>query len=206
MAMPALGLALSAVYVMLAFGLRMFVQLRRTGSTGLTSPRAIKGTAERVSGSLLVVAVLMCLAGQALQLTGAIAPPEALLGWVADVIGSGLVCAGIAITLIAQFAMGDAWRIGVDPGERTELVVDGLFARVRNPIYAAMIPAFIGIALLSANAVTIAGAVLVIVALELQTRLVEEPYLAVVHGESYSAYAAQVGRFLPGIGRLRSNL
>ncbi len=204
--MPTLGLVLSTIYVMLAFGLRMFVQLSRTGSTGLTSPRAIKGTAERVSGLLLVTAVLLCLAGQALQLAGAIAPAQALVGWVADVVGVGLVCAGIAITLVAQFGMGDAWRIGVDPSERTELVVDGLFAMVRNPIYAAMIPAFVGIALLCANAVTIAGAVLVIVALELQTRLVEEPYLAAVHGMPYSTYASRVGRFLPGIGRLRSNL
>jgi hypothetical protein len=36
------------------------------------------------------------------------------------------------------------------------------------------------------------------VALELQTRLVEEPYLSAVHGEEYAVYATQVGRFLPG--------
>jgi protein-S-isoprenylcysteine O-methyltransferase Ste14 len=39
--------------------------------------------------------------------------------------------------------------------------------------------------------------------LELQTRLIEEPYLGAIHGERYAAYAARVGRFLPGIGRLR---
>jgi protein-S-isoprenylcysteine O-methyltransferase Ste14 len=99
--------------------------------------------------------------------------------------------------------MGEAWRIGVDPGERTRLVTGGPFALVRNPIYAAMIPFFAGVALLVPNALTIAGAVLLVVALELQTRLVEEPYLRGVHGSEYGDYAARVGRFLPGLGRLR---
>ena len=88
------------------------------------------------------------------------------------------------------------------PPSGTELVTDGPFSLVRNPIFAAMIPSFLGIALLAPNAVTIAGAILLMVALELQARLVEEPYLSAVHGEQYAAYATQVGRFLPGIGRL----
>ena len=69
--------------------------------------------------------------------------------------------------------------------------------------FAAMIPAFAGIALLAPNIVTLAGAVLLLVALELHTRLIEEPHLLRVHGEQYTSYAARVGRFLPGIGRLR---
>lgn len=116
-----------------------------------------------------------------------------------------LASLGIATTSVAQFAMGDAWRIGVDPAERTELVTDGPFSLVRNPIFAAMIPSFTGIALLVSNAATIAGAALLMVAVELQTRLIEEPYLSRVHGEQYTIYAARVGRFLPGIGRLRLN-
>ena len=59
-----------------------------------------------------------------------------------------------------------------------------------------------GVALLAANVVTLAGALLLVAALELQTRLVEEPYLAAVHGELYVAYAARVGRFAPSVGRL----
>jgi protein-S-isoprenylcysteine O-methyltransferase Ste14 len=121
----------------------------------------------------------------------------------ADELGAALAILGIAVTVLAQFAMGDSWRIGVDSAERTALVTDGPFALVRNPIYAGMIPAFAGVALLAPNVVTIAGAILLVVALELQTRLVEEPYLARIHGERYVAYAARAGRFLPGIGRLR---
>jgi protein-S-isoprenylcysteine O-methyltransferase Ste14 len=117
--------------------------------------------------------------------------------------GATLTSLGISLTVLAQFAMGDAWRIGVDPLECTELVADGPFSLVRNPIYAAMMPVFAGIMLLAANVVTLAGAVLLAVALDLHTRLIEEPYLLSVHGERYASYGARVGRFLPGIGRLR---
>ena len=99
--------------------------------------------------------------------------------------------------------MGPSWRIGVDEAERTELVTMGPFAVVRNPIFAAMLPAVLGVALLVPNAVALAGFVALFVALELQVRLVEEPYLLRAHGDRYAEYAARTGRFVPGVGRLR---
>ncbi len=201
-AMPTLGLALLALYGLLAFGVRMAVQMRRTGSTGFNGLRGASGL-ERVGGMLFAFAVVLCVAGPVLELAHAVSPVEALAGDGADTLGVALACSGIAITSVAQFAMGDAWRVGVDPSERTELVTNGPFSLVRNPIYASMIPSFAGIALLAPNAVTIAGAIGLMVALELQTRLTEEPYLARIHGEPYAAYASQVGRFLPGVGRLQ---
>jgi protein-S-isoprenylcysteine O-methyltransferase Ste14 len=199
--MPALALALFLLYGLLAFGVRMAVQFRRTGSTGFAGLHGATRM-EWVCGSLLVLAIVLCTAGPALELANVLRPIEALTGRLADTLGIALASLGILSTVVAQFAMGDAWRIGVDPTERTTLVTDGPFAVVRNPIFAAMIPSFVGVALLAPNPVTLAGAILLIVALELQTRLVEEPYLAAVHGEQYAVYAARAGRFLPGIGRL----
>jgi protein-S-isoprenylcysteine O-methyltransferase Ste14 len=49
--------------------------------------------------------------------------------------------------------------------------------------------------------VTAAVAVL-LVSIQVQVRAVEEPYLLRVHGPAYADYAARVGRFLPGVGRL----
>jgi protein-S-isoprenylcysteine O-methyltransferase Ste14 len=203
MRMPALGLALFALYGLLACGLRMAVQLRRTGASGFTGLPGVAVSAEWISGLLLALAVVFCVLGPALQLAGALNSLTVPDGAVAELLGVALAVLGIAITVVAQFAMGDAWRIGVDPAERTELVTGGPFALVRNPIYAGMIPAFAGVALLAPNVVTIAGAILLPAALELQTRLVEEPYLARVHGTGYAAYAARAGRFLPRVGRLR---
>lgn len=200
--MPALALAFLVVYGLLAFGVRMIVHVRRTGSTGFKGLRGASASM-RAGGLLLVSTIALCVAGPVLQLADVLEPLGALRGAVAGIVGIALAATGIAMTVLAQFAMGDTWRVGVDPSERTELVTDGPFSLARNPIFAAMIPAFVGILLLAPNLLTIAGAALVMVGLELHVRLIEEPYLQRVHGEQYAAYAARVGRFIPGIGRLR---
>jgi protein-S-isoprenylcysteine O-methyltransferase Ste14 len=117
-------------------------------------------------------------------------------------IGFALCGAGIAGTFLAQMEMGASWRIGVNQSERTELVTGGVFSLCRNPIYTFMIVAWIGFALLVPTWLSAASVPAVIVAFEVQVRLVEEPYLLRTHGERYRAWAARVGRFVPGIGRL----
>ena len=201
--MPALGLVLFAIYGLLAFGLRMVVQRRRTGSAGFAGLRGNSGSLEWLSGLLVATAFVLSVLGALLQLAGALSPIDWLAGTLSTVLGIVLATLGIAVTVIAQFAMGASWRIGVDPSESTELVTGGLFSVVRNPIFAAMVPSFAGIALLAPNIVTVAGTTILLIALELQTRLIEEPYLQEVHGERYTAYANRVGRFLPLVGRLR---
>ena len=106
-------------------------------------------------------------------------------------------------TLGAQFAMGESWRIGVDESEQTEMVTTGPFSIVRNPIFTAMVPTALGLALLVPNVVAIVGFVALVVALEIQVRLVEEPYLLRTHGDAYAQYARRVGRFVPLLGRLQ---
>src|SRR5690606_28061473 len=99
--------------------------------------------------------------------------------------------------------MGASWRVGVDRDERTALVTDGMFALVRNPIFSAMLVTAVGLTLMVGNVVSLVGLAALVGALEVQVRLVEEPYLLTVHGEAYAGYAARVGRFVPGLGRLR---
>ena len=62
----------------------------------------------------------------------------------------------------------------------------------------------LGIALVVPNLLAALMLVGIVVAQQIQVRLVEEPYLLRVHGETYRRYAARTGRFVPGIGRLRS--
>lgn len=119
------------------------------------------------------------------------------------VAGAVLAVAGIAATFAAQVAMGTSWRIGVDHAERTELVTSGPFAVVRNPIYSAMLPTAFGLALLVPSWIAVAGILALAVALELQVRVVEEPYLRQVHGAAYDRYGQRVGRFIPAVGRLQ---
>src|SRR4029077_4732083 len=112
-----------------------------------------------------------------------------------------LYAAGLAGTLWAQFAMGDAWRIGVRETERTSLVSGGPFRWVRNPIYSSMLLAALGLALAAPNVLSVLALLALLIALELQVRWVEEPYLTRAHGTSYRDYASRIGRFVPGWGR-----
>ena len=97
--------------------------------------------------------------------------------------------------------MGASWRIGVDPDERTGLVTHGLFALVRNPIFTAMLVTALGLTLMVGNVISLTGLAALFAALEVQVRLVEEPYLLTVHGPDYERYSTTAGRFLPGLGR-----
>ena len=192
------ALALYVAYLALAFGLRTVIQIRRTGSSGFVGLRGRVGSVEWFGGVLFALALVLGFAAPILDLAGALDP---VFGgtWA----GAALAAAGIALTLYAQVAMGTSWRIGVDHEERTELVTSGPFALVRNPIFAAMLPTSLGLMLLVPNAAALAGFAGLFLALELETRAVEEPYLLAAHGEPYASYAARVGRFVPGLGRLR---
>jgi len=200
--MAAAALALYGISLLVTFGLRVAVQVRRTGSTGLKGLSGSPGSIEWLAGVLFVLSLALGATSPALVLLGALDPIAALDGVAGHALGIVLAVAGIALTFGAQLAMGDAWRVGVDPGERTQLVTDGPFGLVRNPIYSAMIPTIVGLALMAPTALSIAGLVLLVTALELQVRVVEEPHLLQAHGQAYAEYAARVGRFVPGIGLL----
>ena len=202
--MPALALAFCVVWFLVLFVLRSIVQWRRTGSTGL------KGFHGRI-GSLPWVAGLAVSLGLVLAL---VAPLATLLDWPGSallfksapvhLVGALLALVGLAGALAAQLAMGDSWRVGVDASETTELVTAGLFAWVRNPIFSFMWLSVIGLLLLVPSPLTAAACLLTIAGTEVQVRVVEEPYLASVHGPAYARYVATVGRFVPGIGRFAS--
>lgn len=200
--MDELALGLYAAYLALAFGLRMLVQWRRTGSTGFHGVGGRPGSPEWLAGVGFAVAVAIGAAAPALALAGILEPIEALDQASAHIAGVVLSVAGIALTFYAQLAMGASWRIGVDPAERTKLVTRGPFALVRNPIYSALLPTALGLALLVPSVLAIAGFAALVIALELQVRIVEEPHLLRAHGRAYSDYAAGTGRFFPWIGRL----
>lgn len=200
--MATLALILYLAYLLLAFGLRTLIQLRRTGSTGFHGLGGRPGSAEWIAGVGFTVALLVGGAAPVLALLDVVEPISALDTTAAHVAGLLFAIGGIGLTFYAQVAMGASWRIGVDPAERTQLVTTGPFALVRNPIFAAMLPTALGLTLLVPSWVAIVGFVGLIVALELQVRVVEEPYLLRAHGPTYATYAARVGRFVPGIGRL----
>lgn len=183
------------VYYVVVFGLRSLWQWRRTGRTGFVGVRPGAGALERAAGGLLALALVLA----------PIAPWVGEPLWLHEgghALGVAVAAAGIALTFVAQLQMGDSWRIGVDARERTTLVTSGVFAAVRNPIFSAMLLASLGLVLAAPTPLALAVPPLLLVALELQVRLVEEPYLVRTHGAPYLAWAARTGRFVPWVGRL----
>jgi protein-S-isoprenylcysteine O-methyltransferase Ste14 len=202
--MSASGWAVTALVLylaglVLAFGVRTWVQIRRTGTSGF---RGISGRPWSLAwwgGVLFPVALLAGVAAPVLALAG-ITPPGLTHAAIAGV-GLVLAVAGLVIVLLAQATMGASWRIGVDENERTELVTRGLFSRVRNPVFTGMAAVCAGVVLMVPTLVAFIALVCLVAALQIQVRVVEEPYLRRVHGEAYLRYAASAGRFLPGLGR-----
>ncbi|MGQ0826730.1 MAG: methyltransferase family protein [Actinomycetota bacterium] len=202
--MSALAFVLVVCYLMVTFGVRTAIQLRRTGASGFHGLDHAANMAARLGAIAFTLAIITTIAAPVLAMT-AIAPvliDDAQSARLA--VGLPLFLVGSAATFGAQLAMGDAWRIGVNPTERTQLQQHGPFALVRNPIFSAMVVAGLGIVALVPNVAAVAALLLVVVGIEVQVRAVEEPYLLGAHGHAYRRYASTTGRFVPGVGRLRA--
>ena len=197
------ALALFTLYLTVGFGLRSWLQWRRTGDTGFRGISGRPGSPKWWAGVLFVLALVAGFLGPVTALAG-LAPLPLLTTLPLQTAGVVLAVVGIGGTFVTQLDMGTSWRIGVDATERTDLVTTGTFAVVRNPIFTAMAATGVGLALMVPNVVSVVGVALLMAALELQVRVVEEPYLRSIHGAPYARYAAATGRFVPGIGRLTS--
>jgi protein-S-isoprenylcysteine O-methyltransferase Ste14 len=195
------AVGLLIIYLAFAFGVRVVVALRTTGSTGIANLTGAPPL-ELLGGGLFVTALAMGSANPFIVLSDGLDPIGDLDTTALHAIGFALCGVGIAGTFLAQMAMGASWRIGVDETERTELVTGGVFALCRNPIYTFMMIAWVGFALLVPTWLSFASIAVAAVAFEVQVRLVEEPHLLRAHGAPYRAWAARVGRFVPGLGRL----
>lgn len=119
-----------------------------------------------------------------------------------QVAGLLLTVAGIGLTLYAQIAMVHLLADRRRSCRADQARHHGTVRAGWQPIFAAMLPTAIGLALVVPGPLAIAGAVTLFVALELQVRVVEEPYLLAAHEREYRTYAERVGRFVPKVGRL----
>lgn len=190
-------------FAVLSFGVRVLIQLRTTGETGLIGLRAGASLADWLSGILFIGGIAMGVASLILVLQGTLATIDAIDTPPISVIGIVLAAAGGTAVFLAQLGMGPSWRIGVSDDQKTDLVTTGWFSLVRNPIYSAMVVGWTGFALMVPTWLSIAAVLAIAAGLELQVRAVEEPYLMRTHGAHYRDYASRVGRFVPGIGRFR---
>jgi protein-S-isoprenylcysteine O-methyltransferase Ste14 len=117
--------------------------------------------------------------------------PVDLLGVLAIAVGAALLG-----TCIFEFARSGRGTLApVDPPK--ELVVQGLYRYVRNPMYLSVATIHIGECLLTRSAPMLEFAAGFFVAVNLFVIGYEEPALRRQFGDSYERYAQRVGRWLP---------
>lgn len=119
------------------------------------------------------------------------------LGWL-------LVAAGASLEVAGQLAMGASFRVGIDD-RPTALVTGGVFRVLRNPVFTGVLMALSGFVCLAPSAWSVMGLLWFASLIAIQVRL-EEAHLLGIHGEPYALYAGRVGRFLPGLGKLRPGM
>lgn len=115
-----------------------------------------------------------------------------ILSWVAVLVA----LAALAATIVCWRRMGTSWRMGIDPDERTQLIVSGPYAYIRHPIYALSSILMIASMLAVPVALMIAVGAVHLIFLQWEARR-EERYLLATQREIYGEYFRNVGRFVP---------
>jgi protein-S-isoprenylcysteine O-methyltransferase Ste14 len=159
-------------FLILTLGVRVIVQLRTTGKTGLIGLRRGAGPLEWLSGILFIGGMAMAIVSLQLVLKDSLDPIDALDTDALHVVGVVLAGGGGLAVFLAQLGMGASWRVGVSDDQNTELVTSGWFSIIRNPIYSAMVVGWTGFAVLVPTWLAFAAVVVIAIGLELQVRVV----------------------------------
>lgn len=202
---PVFRVVLPLVWVLLVFGIaghRRRVARRIGRDPVVIRPWETRGTVEAYLEHVLVVsAVLLTLDIAA----NAISPARAARMLAIDAMrsstatgyaGLALLAVGFLIAATAIRQMGASWRIGIDEQAPGPVVMHGLYARIRHPIYSGMLLSATGIALTTADVISIAVAAVAWVAVPIQARA-EEAFLLSRHGDEYGRYLQRTARFWP---------
>jgi len=118
----------------------------------------------------------------------------ALLRWLFAAVA--VVC--LVVTIDCWRRMGRNWRMDISDSN-TALVTEGLFARIRHPIYAFSIAMMLATLLVLPTWPMLVVACVHFVLMNVKART-EEAHLARLHGDRYARYVARTGRFFPAPG------
>lgn len=191
-----LALVCFVFLVIFITGFRMTMQRIRTGDHGLRVKKQFQSKSARLALYLQLLAIglfVVLLTLHALSLLS----PHFDWGLAGSLSGLGICVIGTILTMVAQFQMGNSWRIGVDDSEQTELVTERLFSLSRNPIYVCVMLVGIGFVVLVPHFTIAICWLIAALGIHLQVTRVEEPHLQRVFGVAYSEYRERVNRYLP---------
>ncbi|KAF8072570.1 hypothetical protein HT031_000230 [Scenedesmus sp. PABB004] len=129
-------------------------------------------------------------------------PPFQLTGLV-DILATLLITSGLVFMVYGVVSLGRFISPLPAPRARHELVTSGMFSYMRHPMYAGLLAAAFGLAVITRNETRLAMAALLWAVLErkvgLEERLLQERY-----GKLYDDYRAKVAKFIPFMARATS--
>ena len=144
-----------------------------------------------VAAQLLLLAALVLMPHDSLWSVGAFGIGVAIV----------LVGLGAVLAVLGAVGLGPALTASPIPRQGARLVTRGVYGVVRNPIYTGLLVGGLGLVVFGASVWHILTWVALLALLAGKARW-EERMLRAEHPE-FDDYAARVGRFVPGIGRLR---
>ena len=111
-------------------------------------------------------------------------------------VAAACAIACLAATVWCWARMGADWRMAVSDTRKSALITDGLFKRIRHPIYAFSMLLMIASVVVVATPLMLIVALVHIVLMNLKARN-EEAHLLRAHGNAYERYLRATGRFVP---------
>jgi protein-S-isoprenylcysteine O-methyltransferase Ste14 len=118
-------------------------------------------------------------------------------GWLLLLVGPSIMLLGAAVLAAGVRDLGRSMTPWPRPREEASLVETGIYATLRNPIYAGMIVLAIGWAAFTASPTGLLAALLLGPWLDLKARR-EEAWLSARY-PGYDAYRSRTSRFVPGV-------
>lgn len=191
-----MALILFIAFLAFAVAGRIALQYKITGDHGVRPVKRSSSSITLVSSSLLLVSFSAMFSVSLLDAL-AMLEPRLTLNPLIKIVGIITSLAGITLTIVAQYQMGAAWRIGVDESEKTELIRQGIYALIRNPIYTGVMFFGLGLLLILPNITMLVSLIICCVSIEMHVRYVEEPHLHSLHGEAFQHYVNSSGRYFP---------
>lgn len=185
----------AAPAVMIAFiaGSGVFFALLAVARTATRQKSALDWVS--IAG-VAIQGVAIALSGGPLLINGPFLPPDQTARLAAVMI---LMALTVGLSGWAIQTRGGNWSIMARTSSDHELVTDGPFALIRNPIYLALFAFMLAVALTTGHVqALIIGIPLYAVGTAMRVGR-EERLLRAHFGAAYEAYAARVSRFIPGL-------
>lgn len=191
----AFGILLAALFTMRFY---FMVKVRRSGERLTPDQKAIEREGGRGIFIIRVIFFLALIAFLLMYLLGAkwidafLFPLPAWLHWAGFAVG----LLSVAIWTWTQVTLDTQWSAQLHLTKDHHLVTSGPYARIRHPLYTAMFVWAIALALLAANWIFVAFAVLSIAGTVARVPR-EEQMMLEAFGDEYRDYMKRTGSFCP---------